>query len=161
MEPDSPLRHTKHIFRVGLLFLVVLVTLLLGRSLFVPDTWGQYGWYRAASVVEYTNQLARHGGSESCRECHEDEFNTLTEAGHRSLACELCHAPLITHAVDGDKTADMPIQTTNELCTRCHQALMARPASFPQVQLRQHVEENDGEYSPVVCFDCHEPHSPL
>lgn len=161
MKPDSPLHHTKHIFRVGLLLLLALIVLVLGRSLFVPDTWGQFGWYRGASVEEYRGLPARHGGDASCESCHDSEFADHAASGHSVVNCELCHAPLSAHIADDDKIADMPVLESNELCLRCHHLLRARPADFPQVQPRQHVIEQGGEYSPDACFDCHEPHSPL
>jgi hypothetical protein len=39
------------------------------------------------------------------------------------------------------------------LCARCHQALAARPASFPQVEAAEH---SGGE----ACTTCHQAHSP-
>jgi hypothetical protein len=43
MDPESPLIHTKHVFRAAILLLAVVGGLLLGRSLFLPDTRGEYG----------------------------------------------------------------------------------------------------------------------
>ena len=39
------------------------------------------------------------------------------------------------------------------LCVRCHEAGIAKPATFPQVK----SEEHSGG---VVCNTCHQPHSP-
>ena len=161
MEPNSPLRHTKHVFRVGLLLFVAIVGLILGRSLFVPDTFGQHGFYRGANVAEQMDYTPRHGGHASCQVCHEEEAEEHADGGHRTVACESCHAPLILHARDGEKIADMPVRRSEELCLLCHQQLKARRADFPQIQPRQHLEENDGTPGPESCFECHEPHSPL
>jgi hypothetical protein len=161
MEPNSPLRHTKHVFRVGLLLFAAIVALILGRSFFVPDTFGQYGAYRGANVDEQAAHEVRHGGRESCEPCHADEFEEQAEGGHGTVTCEVCHAPGYLHARDDEKIADMPIQRSADLCLLCHQQLKARPQGQPQVQPRQHLEENDGEPGPESCFECHEAHSPL
>ena len=161
MRPDSPLAHAKHIFRVGLLLIVGAVALVLGRSLFVPETWGQYGHYRGGAVLDHKAPIPRHGGNESCAACHEDEFEEVMEAGHASLACESCHAPLSVHAANDEKWADMPIRRNADLCLLCHERLDGRPADHPQINRRQHVEEEGGEMGPESCFDCHEVHAPI
>jgi hypothetical protein len=161
MNPENPLRHTKHIFRAFLLLTIFIIALILGRSLFVPDSWGQYGWFRGASVDEHRDLPLKHGGTGSCGECHDGELETLTQGGHSSLQCELCHAPLAAHVVDDEIVAEMAVPENAEFCVQCHQRLVARPHEFPQVLPRQHVEENGGEFSETACFDCHEPHAPL
>ena len=161
MKPDGPLRHAKHIVRAGLLLVLGLIALVLGRSVFIPETWGDYGSYRGANVAEQSAVPLQHGGNASCRECHPDEFETVTEGSHGSLACESCHAPLALHVADGDKVADMPMRLEAVLCLNCHLLMDARPASQPQINPRQHVEEQDAEYSETVCFECHEPHEPF
>jgi hypothetical protein len=161
MQPDSPLAHTKHIFRVLFLLVIGIVVLVLGRSLFLPDTWGEYGFYRGASAEEYSNLPVMHHGNASCRPCHEENVQTLADGVHHNLRCELCHAPLTTHVTGEEVTAEMPVRKSADLCLLCHRKLEARPADFPQIQARQHVEENGGEYGPEACFDCHDPHSPF
>ena len=52
MQPDSPLRHSKHVFRILLLLVVAVIAIFFGRALFVPATYGQFGAYRAANVGE-------------------------------------------------------------------------------------------------------------
>lgn len=161
MRPDSPLAHAKHIFRVFLLLIVGLIVLTLGRSFFVPDTWGQYGSYRGAAIEQHWNKVPRHGGTASCAECHESEYEDVTSGVHHTLACEGCHAPLSVHVANGEKIADMPIRKSQDLCLLCHEKLDARPATQPQILPAQHLEEEGGEPGPESCFDCHEPHSPL
>jgi hypothetical protein len=151
----------KHVVRAGLLLCFGVVALVLGRSLFLPESWAQFGSYRGANVAEQRDHPVRHGGNESCRACHEEESDTLAEAGHESLACESCHAPLAVHARGDETIGEMPVRRSSELCNRCHQALDARPAQFPQINPKQHVEENGEQLSATVCFECHEAHSPL
>lgn len=160
MKPDSPIFHTKHVFRAGFLFLLGVVGLVILRSLMAPDTWGQYGPYRGASVGEYLQLPVMHGGKESCRECHEDEYDVHESGPHAKLECELCHAPVAMHVKDGSWEAEMPRPESSEFCLQCHQLLVSRPAGFPQIQPKRHVEEMGEEYGPRVCFTCHEAHSP-
>lgn len=162
MEPRSGVRHLKHVFRVVLLFVVLIVSIVLGRSLFVPESWGRYGWYRADNLAEQKDLPVRHGGDESCQKCHQEEFDARGQGGHKAVRCEVCHAPLVTHADEKVKTADMRTNKTVDLCATCHRKLAARPATFPQIELRAHVEGWGMQYGEGVCFTCHaNPHKPL
>lgn len=163
MDPESPLVHSKHVFRAAILLLVGLVALVLGRSLFVPDTWGETGWYRGAAVREHREKPVRHGGNEACEMCHEAEYAEHTAGVHAPIHCELCHGPMGLHVdlEEGEKLADMPVRRNRELCELCHREQAARPADFPQIDVREHLQENDVEVTPTACFDCHDPHSPF
>ena len=161
MQPDNPLRPTKHIFRVFLLLILFVVVLVLGRLAFVPKSWGKYGWYRGDNVAEQRDKPVMHGGDDSCKNCHAAQFETHHAGKHANVRCEVCHAPLAAHVKDNKKAAPMPFDRSRNLCLRCHQQLLARPASFPQVQPRQHVEQNGGDWGEQVCLQCHQPHSPL
>jgi len=160
MRPDGPLRHAKHVVRAALMLVVGVVAIVLGRLLFVPATWGQYGAYRGANVAEQMAKPVRHGGNSACAQCHESEHHDLTRGGHASLECESCHAPIADHVLDGEKVADMPIRRGIELCLGCHEELDARPDKFPQIQPSRHVAENEGELHEEACLDCHESHWP-
>ena len=163
MNPESPLIHTKHVFRAAILLIAVIGALLLGRSLFVPDTWGEYGWYRGAAVDDHRARPIRHLGDESCAMCHDAESAEHAAGAHAPLRCELCHGPVALHAdmEEGEKTAEMPVRRSRELCELCHRELDARPAEFSQVDVREHVTEMGGELTADACFDCHDPHSPI
>ncbi|MEK7703581.1 MAG: cytochrome C [Myxococcota bacterium] len=160
MQPDSPLRHSKHVFRILLLLVVAVIAIFFGRALFVPATYGQFGAYRAANVAEQRDKPVKHGNDVSCQLCHASQFATHEQGAHARVRCEVCHAPVVLHAVDGKKTAVMPTHKFKELCLRCHRGLSARPKDFPQIQPRQHVEDNGGTWSDEVCIECHQPHSP-
>lgn len=160
MQVDNPIRHAKHVFRILLLLAATIVAIILGRSAFVPDTWGQYGWYRGANVAEQRDRPVRHGGDVSCQRCHEKQAAAHDDGAHISVRCEVCHAPVAQHAVGGQKIGAMPTHRDRNLCLRCHRRLTARPKDFPQIEPQQHVEDNGGEWGEAVCFDCHDPHSP-
>ena len=161
MRTDHPLWHAKHIVRVGLLLLLGVTVMIVVRSFLVPDTWGQYGWYRGANVEEQRDHPLRHGGDASCAGCHPEQEAVHVAGAHVVVRCELCHAPVALHVKDDERFAAMPVQRTATLCVSCHQWLAARPADFPQIRPQEHVAEMGGEYGPEACFDCHDPHAPL
>ncbi len=161
MEAASSLKHTKHIFRVAFLLGFVLIVLILSRGLFVPKSWGQYGWYRGDAVSEHRSKPVVHGGDQSCRECHEDQYDLREEGAHVGVRCEGCHEPIGSHITNGEMTAPMFIPASFELCTRCHRHLAARPDDFPQVNPQQHLEDNEMDHTNTVCTECHDPHSPF
>ncbi len=72
----------------------------------------------------------------------------------------MCHAPLGTHVVEGEVIAEMRRTRTHDLCALCHQQLVARPPTFPQVVLADHVAERGGELSEEICLECHDAHDP-
>jgi hypothetical protein len=158
------IEHSKHIFRVFILLAVVLVSVFIGRIVFIKATlpsFGVYGHYRGDSVAENAAQEIRHGGNDACGECH-DEIKADHDGGaHLAVPCEDCHDALATHVRDGDKIADMPrVKSVLRLCGRCHRELDARPEDFPQVNIKTHPEEMGAEPSDDVCFECHSPHDP-
>lgn len=163
MGPGSSLEHSKHVVRAALMLLVVVVALVLGRSLFVPPTWGESGRYRGDSPREHAAKTPRHGGDNACEMCHPEQVEVHNEGVHNAVRCELCHAPVANHVdlEEGEKLADMPVRRDRDLCENCHAYLSARPADFPQVESKRHVIDNGGEFTADACFDCHDPHSPL
>ncbi len=156
------IEHSKHIFRIFILLVAVIGGALVGRILLVPETHGLYGHYRGASVLENARQEVRHGGSESCGQCHDDIKETHDEGPHLAVPCEDCHDALATHVQDGEVIAAMPkVKSVLKLCGRCHAELEARPHDFPQVNIKTHpVEMGAEEATDEVCFDCHSPHDP-
>jgi predicted CXXCH cytochrome family protein len=161
MQADNPILHTKHIFRVFILLVLVVIAIILGRGLFVPDSWGLYGGFRGDNVEQQRAKAVHHGGDASCQKCHEEEFDTHEGGGHAAVRCEVCHGPVSIHVSGDKKIAAMPMNRGRDLCLRCHRKLEARPATFPQVEPRAHVDENGGDWGDEACIECHIPHAPL
>jgi predicted CXXCH cytochrome family protein len=104
-------------------------------------------------------------GTETCRACHEDQFNNFSKTAHAKLekepswknkvhGCEACHGPGRAHVeADGDKTkirtfqGDAPKQIS-ETCLACHSGK------------EEHNNFRRGEHwrNDVGCTDCHSPH---
>ena len=152
------MEHARHVFRILFVLLIAIVVFVIGRTLLVPKSYGMYGPYRYDNVQEQANaRPPLHGGAASCTECHRDRAKALGGGAHKSVSCEVCHAPLGKHVKDGKVLAKMNVEHSFTLCARCHRKILGRPESFPQVVLSQHVQSRlEGK----VCLECHDPHSP-
>ena len=138
---------------LGFYFIIFISLFLIIRKLLIPETFGEYGHYRGASLGEIESLDAAYAGQELCLVCHEDVFDFRSEGPHKGLACESCHGPAIKHAESGGEVApDIP--SGREFCGRCHNKNAARSSSaIIQVNISEHNIELD-------CIDCHKPHQP-
>ncbi len=152
------MEHARHVFRIVLLVAVILAVVLLARGFLVPKSYGLYGRYRGANVAEQMNaRPVLHGGAAVCGDCHEDQAKKRAAGAHRNVSCEICHAPFRAHVKEDGTVVKPPIDRTYALCARCHRKIAGRPATFPQVDLEQHV---NGPPEGKVCLQCHDPHAP-
>ena len=155
------MEHSKHIIRAVLLLIVIAVVFVVTRHFLIPVSFGDYGHYRSDSIAEIAARPRAHSGRGACVECHADDADWVSVEEHGSVSCEVCHAPLATHAAGGEKTADMAVHRTTALCAWCHQRLAARPVTFPQVVLVEHVTAKGAELGEGICLECHDAHDPL
>ncbi len=151
---------TKHIWRLFILVFIGIAAFMVGRILFVPNTFGIFGHYRASNVAEQKAFPVILQGPESCEPCHADEFDLWKNSAHKTIICEDCHAPYGSHIRNDDKYANMEINHSFELCMRCHQQLAARPDKFPQIDPLDHLAEFKLSLGDTVCLSCHSPHDP-
>lgn len=136
-----------------LAFALVITAFFAGRYLFTPETFGQYGHYRAAAVDEIQAQSVAYAGYQACMDCHDDVFTERSKSHHRSIACETCHGPAAAHIEAPDE--HLPeVPTERDFCPLCHGYNISRPTGFPQVIAERH---NPGQ----PCQDCHDPHNPV
>ena len=159
------MEHTKHIWRAALLLLALVVGATVTRHFLVPESFGQEGFYRYNSLSEFMASAPRHGNQAACGTCHMEQSEARAEGKHATVSCEVCHAPLATHAVGNEKIADMRIPPSDRLCAYCHQRLRARPHDMPQIDAQEHLEqlgviEAGQEIEPGTCIVCHDVHSP-
>ena len=151
------MEHTKHIWRVSLLLILLLAGVVLGRHFLIPKSFGQAGFYRYDALVELIEKEPRHGAPDACGDCHDDMSALKAEGKHSRVQCEVCHDVLSSHVKDGDKFADMAINRSYKLCANCHQTLVARPASMTQIDLAEHLELEPGQAIPEeACLECHD-----
>ncbi|HZY04383.1 MAG TPA: cytochrome C [Anaeromyxobacteraceae bacterium] len=152
------MEHARHVFRVALLLIAGLAVVSIGRTLLVPRSYGLYGPYRYDNVAEQmTIREPVHGGPAACGECHEKEFKKRAAGKHKTVSCEVCHAPKAYHVRADGSMESMPIDRSFGLCARCHRKIPGRPAKFPQVVLEQHL---NGPPEGDACIQCHDAHSP-
>ena len=60
------------ILRLVLLTLGIVGTYLVARTLLVPQSFGEYGWYRGAALGEIASRTPVFAGKKACEECHAD-----------------------------------------------------------------------------------------
>ena len=158
------MEHTKHIWRGTILLLVVMVGIVIGRHFLVPDSFGEMGFFRGDALYEFMEKAPEHGAPDACAECHDDIADAKAAGAHAGVQCEVCHATLSTHVRDDDKVADMAINRSYRLCAYCHQKLIARPATVPQIDLAEHLDLPRSAAIPEeACLECHDAegiHSP-
>jgi hypothetical protein len=158
------MEHTKHIWRISLLLILMFIGLVVGRHFLIPDTFGQAGFYRYEALVELMGKEPRHGPQGSCGECHDEKTAEKAAGKHANVQCEACHNVLSSHVKDAEKYADMDIDRSYKLCANCHQKIVARPASMIQIDLAEHLELEPGQtIADDACLECHDSegvHSP-
>jgi predicted CXXCH cytochrome family protein len=106
-------------------------------------------------------------GSETCKACHEDQFNAFAKTKHASLpdikswmgkahGCESCHGSGKTHVEDPTVKGSIisfknkDAKAVSETCLTCH----AGRESHNEFRRGEHWRNNVG------CTDCHTPHGP-
>jgi hypothetical protein len=134
--------------RLILAFMVLIAGFLGFRSMVVPDSFGETGFYRADFVKEIQESPFRHAGRETCANCHDLAATTLHT--QRGVGCESCHGASFSHTEDFEKFK--PEHAGKDVaCGRCHALATGRPKGFPQVDPKEH---SGGE----ACRTCHTIH---
>ena len=145
-----------HLKRAFLILVLVIIGFLFVRSFIVPESFGQYGWYRGDSVAELRDIPVGYAGSTSCsginNECHKTTYSIWVDSRHKTVNCETCHGPAEKHVID-TRIMPEPANDTRDFCGLCHFKRAARPADFPQIDPETHGEN-------LKCAYCHNPHKP-
>ena len=140
----------KHIVRLILLIVAVLVVSAVAAPLLTVDSFYRFGHYRANAVPEIAATEPVYQTPRYCHGCHTERRAEWSAGSHKSVICEVCHGPAQGHPQNGK----LPIpKDAMKLCTLCHEAMPGRPATQPQIQVAQH---SGGQQ----CTVCHNPHSP-
>ncbi len=139
--------------RLALAFAIFISLFLLVRHLLVPDTFGEYGHYRGASLIDNAQPEIHYAGQQACFDCHQDIEDQKAQDVHSGIHCETCHGPGQKHVVSGD-AADIFKPSGREFCGSCHEKNAARRTNTVfQIDLAKH---NTGKN----CIECHNPHQP-
>ncbi len=151
------MEHTKHIWRISLLLVLLLAGGVLGRHFLIPESFGKAGFYRYNALIELMAKEPRHGAAGSCADCHDDKTAAKAEGKHSGVQCEVCHDVLSSHVLDDEKINDMAINRSYQLCANCHQELVARPDGMVQINLIEHLELEPSQAIPKeACLECHD-----
>jgi hypothetical protein len=139
--------------RILLLFIVFIGLFLLVRHFLIPETYGQYGHYRGASLDEIASREMTFADVEDCKACHSDILEKLENEMHAGLSCLICHGPGRVH-VEDPQLGNINKDSGREFCGRCHDIHPSRPADvINQVDILTHHTEKTN------CIECHNPHA--
>ena len=139
--------------RLLILTFVLVAAFLLFRSLMIPDTFGQYGHYRGASLDEIKALDVKYLGEAACLDCHEEYGDMKGEDLHAEISCESCHGPGWKH-VEEPAPENIVVPSGREFCALCHEENAARSnRAVAQISLNEHNPDNS-------CVECHNPHAP-
>lgn len=157
------MRHLKTI-KVGLLIVWISVGAIRAASIVISNANGQAQHQSTPTLTSNTDPKDLVG-SDTCKNCHEQQFNNFSKTAHARLAklagwkdkiqgCETCHGPGREHVEGGgDKTKirtfhNESSKQTSETCLYCHSGR------------EEHNNFRRGEHwrNDVSCIDCHSPH---
>jgi len=139
--------------RLVLAFAIFISAFLIIRYFLLPESFGQYGFYRGASLEETAQTPVMYAGQEACFTCHQDIEDLKQQDVHSEVRCETCHGPGQKHSENGDTTLlENPV--SRESCGMCHSKNVAKKKeAIFQINLKEH-------YIDKKCIDCHNHHQP-
>jgi len=142
----------QQVTRLAAVLALVVTALIVARYYLVPETFGDLGHYRAASVDSIRQQHKMYAGRQECALCHGDVEAIRAASNHDGVSCEVCHGPAANH-VAAPMEVKPPIDRERETCTVCHSFNPSRPTGFAQIDPIAH--------NPMTpCVSCHLPHAP-
>ncbi|MDO8749738.1 MAG: cytochrome c3 family protein [Dehalococcoidia bacterium] len=144
-------KEMRHLARAGIVLGLFIAGIIIARQVLTPDSFGQFGYYRGDNVAEWAGLPLTFSETALCAECHSPKYTQWSSSAHAGVSCENCHGPAVAHI---EKKQPLTVNRASSLCLTCHERLLSRPSSFPQVISTQH---NPG----VSCATCHNPHNPV
>jgi DmsE family decaheme c-type cytochrome len=125
----------------------------------------------AVAPAVRSDPAATYIGSEACKDCHQEQYDSWQHTSHGRAAqgdqvtpakpgCESCHGPGSLHAAAGGDTKDpgfatihrldkMPAEAANQVCQQCH-------TTGDQFYWSTSTHANRG----LTCVRCHSIHAP-
>lgn len=149
---------------LGAFALLFFIWLISGS---LSTTFGRDDVYEVnAAGTPSPTPKGEYVGAETCRVCHEEQFNSVAETKHGKLHqleswkgkvqnCESCHGPGKAHSEEPLLTNIISFKNKNpkqisETCLTCH----AGKEDHNQFRRGEHWRNNVG------CTDCHTAHGP-
>lgn len=145
------MRHLKRM--AGLLLAIIVLTFIIPRVVPTQALPADLGFYPVSSEENagvWAAHTLQYADPNTCADCHQDNGVAWRTGEHASVSCENCHGPGERHV---ENIIPMKVDASSETCTVCHARITGRPASFPQVNPKEHAGE-------ITCVTCHNPHSP-
>ncbi len=142
-----------HIKRLILAFAIFIGLFIVVRIFLIPDSFGEFGYYRGNSLLQNASKEIRYAGNDACIECHKDIAEAKSSDLHSEIRCETCHGAGKQHCLKPDSVKFI-LPTGREFCGSCHGKNAAKlKKTINQVNLSEH---NIGRN----CLECHNPHKP-
>ncbi len=148
-----------HVFRPLVIIVGIVCIALIFRLFYVPKDFGihgrgyMYGWYRKGNIEDWKNIKVKYQGTEYCKDCHSDKYESIMTTPHAIIPCEDCHGPAIEHPSEPPK---LTVDKSRGLCLRCHSVL-----PYPTSGRANIRGVNPDTHNPdIECVMCHNPHKP-
>ncbi|HDL02137.1 MAG TPA: hypothetical protein ENH23_07890 [candidate division Zixibacteria bacterium] len=138
---------------LAIILVIVIGVFIAATDMFVPESFGKLGHFRADAIQENMALEQVYAGSDACYDCHDDIVETKSKSYHKGLACEVCHGAAMKH-IDSPEDFIPNAPRGRGYCPLCHGYNPSRPSGFPQIIADRH---NPGK----ACMSCHNPHNPL
>jgi hypothetical protein len=153
-----------HLLRAGLLLAVVVIGFIYAKSMSTVVSVDFIGLTHDDNSRAWAQRTVNNQDATACVECHKDTNNAWQSSGpgsaHLGVGCETCHGSTADHMVKARAGQPAPLRLADakDLCLTCHQKVVGRPDSFPQIEPALHVQQLGGSAS--NCISCHTPHNP-
>ncbi len=142
-----------HLKKAFILLFIAIIGFIIVRSLIVPKSFGQFGWYRGSAVNELMSFNVTNANSTECADCHQSVYTVWANGSHNAVNCDDCHGSTENH-VNNNEIIPQPANDSKEFCGLCHFRNVARSKDFPQ------IDPNSGHGEDLKCTYCHNPHKP-
>lgn len=168
-------RDSLHLWILGAGLAAVVGGFLAVRAASLPPTWGQYGHWRGAALQEQADKPRNVTARADCLGCHQTPKHAFGKK-HQTVLCSECHGQGRNHIQDCKaKQAALPQGATLtcehdhikperlvHICAHCHAQVVGRPASHPQIDIAEHLKEQEAKdpKSQMACLQCHQAHDP-
>lgn len=147
------MRVPEQVTRIVAVMAVLAIGAVALRFYVIPRSYFSRSLHRQSTVEREVAKPIKFAGSQECRECHDDIFDTKSRGYHKTLGCESCHSPGVKHA-DEPYSAKAGSPQARKFCPVCHAYDSARPTGFPQINPTLHNPRKP-------CIKCHNPHDPV
>lgn len=148
-----------HVFRPLYVVIGLVVIILIVRYFYVPANFGiqergyMYGLHNKDNEQFWKDFKVKYKGSEYCKDCHNDKYDSISKTPHAIIQCENCHGPAIDHPENPQK---LTVDKSREQCLRCHSYLPYPTSDRSKIRGIDPDSHNPG----TECVMCHNPHKP-